>query len=88
MTHERATQSESTSPNERAIVSERTKASERALLAAIDAPHFYAGIVLRDDKVIEVAPIVSYMMDWRRDQVRDYCRRKRWKVLVVRSEPS
>lgn len=31
------------------------------ILACIDAPHFNAGVVLWDDKVIEAAPIIGYM---------------------------
>ena len=55
------------------------------ILAQIDAPHFCAGIVLRDDVVIEAADIVKYMRRnrWTRDQVRAYCERKGWKVSVV-----
>jgi len=47
------------------------------LLAVIDAPHFYAGIVLRDDRVIEAAPIVRYMAKqrWTRE-VQAYCGEK------------
>jgi hypothetical protein len=54
-------------------------------LAVIDAPHFYAGIVLWDDRVIEAADIVKYMRrgKWTRARVRDYCRQKGWKVSVV-----
>ncbi len=52
-------------------------------LAAIDAPHFLAGIVLADDRVIEAADVVKYMRGWRRAQVRDYCHRKGWQVSVV-----
>lgn len=52
-------------------------------LAQIDAPHFCAGIVLWDDKVVEAADIVRYMRKWSRDRVRDYCKGKGWKVSVV-----
>lgn len=54
-------------------------------LATIDAPHFYCGIVLWDDKVIEAAPIVAYMKKgrWTRDRVREYCATKGWRVSVV-----
>lgn len=55
----------------------------REILASIDAPHFFAGIVLRNDKVIEAANIVRYMKGWSRDRVRDYCKQKDWKVKVV-----
>ncbi len=53
------------------------------ILATIDAPHFYCGIVLHDDRVVRTAPIVKYMREWTRDRVRDYCTEKGWKVSVV-----
>lgn len=53
------------------------------VLAAIDAPHFFAGIILQDDKVVEAADIVKYMRRWSRDRVRDYCKSKGWKITVV-----
>jgi len=55
------------------------------VLAQITAPHFHAGIVLWDNKVIEAAPIVGYMkkQKWTRDRVRFYCSEKGWKVSVV-----
>jgi len=54
-------------------------------LAAIDAPHFYAGIVLFDDVVVEAADIVKYMrvQKWTRERVRSYCRDKGWAVSVI-----
>jgi hypothetical protein len=52
-------------------------------LAVIDAPHFYAGIVLQNNRVVEAAPIVRYMRKWDRARVRDYCVQKGWKVSVV-----
>jgi len=61
------------------------------MLAVIEAPHFYAGIVLRigrtadDDRVIAAADIIRYMRGWSRGRVRDYCRRKGWRVSVVSS---
>lgn len=55
----------------------------RETLAVIDAPHFYAGIVLWNDKVTEAANIVKYMRKWDRNRVREYCRSKGWKVSVV-----
>ncbi len=49
------------------------------VLIAINAPHFYAGIVARDGLVIESAPIVKYMIGWSGRRVADYCASKRWK---------
>jgi len=58
------------------------------LLAVIDAPHFCAGIVLRDDRVIEAAPILRYMaaQRWTRDRVRSYCEAKGWRISVVKND--
>jgi len=44
---------------------------------------FTAGIVLRDDRVIEAAPIVRYMVGWKRSSVRSYCKERRWIISVV-----
>ena len=55
------------------------------ILASISAPHFTAGVVLWDGKVIEAAPIIGYMkkQKWTRDRVRSYCKEKGWRVSVV-----
>ena len=55
------------------------------ILAQVNAPHFNAGIVLWDGKVIEAAPIIGYMkkQKWSRDRVREYCASKGWKVAIV-----
>ena len=58
----------------------------REILACIDAPHFFAGIVLRKERVTEAADIVRYMKGWPRDRVREYCARKKWKITIVRIE--
>ena len=54
-------------------------------LASIDSPHFRAGIVLQNNRVIEAAPIVGYMRRerWTRERVRAYCVEKGWTVSVV-----
>jgi hypothetical protein len=55
----------------------------RETLVVIDAPHFFAGLILWDDRVVEAADIVKYMRRWSRDRVRNYCAQKGWKILVV-----
>lgn len=52
-------------------------------LARIEAPHFVAGIVARNGRVAEAAPIVRYMVGWNGQRVADYCRRKRWTCARV-----
>lgn len=58
------------------------------MLARIEAPHFVAGITLKDDHVVIAAPIVKYMGGWSRDRVRDYCKEKGWRIAVVRDGDS
>lgn len=65
------------------------------ILAQIQAPTvngkagFTAGIVLWNDRVVEVAPIIHYMKKrkFTRDQVRDYCRQRGWSITVVHQLP-
>jgi hypothetical protein len=49
-------------------------------LIIIDAPHFYAAVVLRCDVVIRAAPILKYMMGWSSERVKQYARRKGWDI--------
>jgi hypothetical protein len=59
------------------------------ILAEIDAPDtpkrkgFNCAIVLRNDVVIQTAPIVKYMKGWHRDRVRTFCANAGWKVTVI-----
>lgn len=56
----------------------------KEILASIKAPHFYCGIVLWDDVVVQTAPIVRKALHGKtRDYVRDYCARKGWQVSVI-----
>lgn len=54
------------------------------VLAQITAPHFCAGLVLKDDVVSEAAPIIKYMVGWSRDKVRNYTRHKNWKARIIK----
>ena len=53
------------------------------VLIQITAPHFCAGITIKEYKVIEVAPIVHYMKDWTMDRVIEYCKTKSWRLEIV-----
>lgn len=52
-------------------------------LIAIDAPHFFAGIVARGGRVVETADILRYMKGWDGERVAKYCVQKGWKWLRV-----
>lgn len=44
----------------------------------VTAPYMCAGVVVRDGKVIAVAPILHYMLGWPKDRVNTYCFSKQW----------
>lgn len=48
-------------------------------LVVISAPHFVAGVCLRDDKAVRVPPILNYMLGWSRLEIERYAGRKGWK---------
>lgn len=50
-------------------------------LLSIEADHFVAGISLKNDQVVEAAPILKYMHGWQRSRVESYCDTKNWKVV-------
>lgn len=50
-------------------------------MIAIDAPHFYAAVLLDSSGiVIRAAPILKYMLGWSETRVRAYAQRKGWKL--------
>jgi hypothetical protein len=55
-------------------------------LVVIDAPNFCAGLVARDGRVIEAAPILRYMKGWTGRRVADYCMAKGWRWKTVQPD--
>lgn len=49
----------------------------------IIAPHFCAGLVVRERHVVKPAPIVKYMRGWEMTLVRAYAHQRGWKVTEV-----
>jgi hypothetical protein len=54
------------------------------MLVAVDAPHFYAAIVLVDDVVTEAAPILRWAIGKHRVYLREYFARKGWKTTIIK----
>lgn len=52
------------------------------MLVGVDAPHFNAGIILRDDVCVDAAPILKWCIGKRRDEISAYFKRKGWKAVV------
>jgi hypothetical protein len=55
-------------------------------LVRVVAPHFVAGLIVRDGYCIRAAPILRRMIGWSSDQIREYFRQKGWRATVVTSE--
>ena len=53
---------------------------ETETLVVVDAPHFYAGLVLRADRVVAAAPIIGYMRGWPRVRALAYCKGRHWRI--------
>jgi hypothetical protein len=51
-------------------------------LVAIKAPHFYAGVVVRDGMIVEAAPIVRYMIGKSYDWLTLYVETKGWQIVA------
>lgn len=48
-------------------------------LIIVTAPHFVAGVCLRDDVAVRAAPILKYMIGWSFARIEQYVARKGWK---------
>ena len=56
---------------------------DKATVIAIDAPHFYAAVVIKNGLVIKTAPILKYMYGWSQDKIFNYTQAKGWKTIIV-----
>jgi hypothetical protein len=61
---------------------------EPEALIQIAAPHFCAGAVLTGDRVTDAAPILAWMRGGSLDQVRAYCRNKRYLLTILHADGS
>jgi len=48
------------------------------LIIRIVAPHFVAGAIPHNGRIVNAAPILRFMLHWTGTQVADYCRKKGW----------
>lgn len=54
-----------------------------AAVVVIDAPHFYAALIVTDGVVTEAAPILRWMLGWNRREVWRKLQLKGWRVAAV-----
>ncbi|MCI0537456.1 MAG: hypothetical protein L0Z50_19750 [Verrucomicrobiales bacterium] len=52
-------------------------------IVQITAPHFCAGLMLRDGLVYFAAPMIAFMRGWSFAHVVDYATRNRWRVVLA-----
>jgi len=52
------------------------------MLIRITSPYFCCGVVL-NDRIVNCAPIVRYMMGWSAEHFYDYCMSKRWELILM-----
>lgn len=52
-------------------------------LIQITAPHFCAGLIHDDGRVVMAAPILRYMIGWSGLRVASYCKAKGWAWIRV-----
>jgi len=48
------------------------------IVIQITAPHFCAGLVMRDGFIVKTAPILKYMRGWSYAKMVLYCAKKQW----------
>lgn len=49
----------------------------------VDSNYFCAGLIEKDGKVIEAAPIQKWMIGKNIEYIKEYCVKKKWKLLLV-----
>lgn len=52
-------------------------------MIVIDAPYFYAGVVLQNGVAVRCAPIVKYMHGWAVEHIKAYCTKKQWRTILL-----
>lgn len=53
-------------------------------LVRVVAPHFVAGLDLKDDIVVAAAPILKWAVGWDRARLSAYFKRKRWQASIIK----
>lgn len=50
----------------------------------IDAPHFCAGAIVQNGKIVKSAPIIKWMINKTVAQIMSYCKQKNWSCEYLR----
>lgn len=57
-------------------------------LVQVTAPHFCAGIVIREGKCVEAAPVLRWCIGQSRSYLSAYFHRKRWRAIIKVAKPT
>ena len=52
-------------------------------IVEIIGPNIKANVVLWNDQVAKVDPVVGFALGWQRTQLRDYCTKNGWTMVIV-----
>lgn len=52
-------------------------------LVRVVAPHFVAGMTIRDGQADRCAPILHYMRGWTLSEISAYCAKKKWRCSII-----
>lgn len=52
-------------------------------LVRVEAPHFCAALIIRDDRCVHAAPILAWAVGLDSDALRQYFARKQWRATIV-----
>src|SRR5262249_1134491 len=53
-------------------------------LAAIEAPHFYAGVIVHRDQIINAPPLLQYMRSWTYPELKKFVTDHHWRIAELR----
>src|SRR3990167_3233072 len=55
----------------------------KLMLLQITSPYFCAGAKVRDQTIIQAAPIIRYMERWNVDKTMQYAKSKGWRAVLL-----
>ena len=58
------------------------------ILLRISSNYFVAGIEIKNNKIISIAPIIKYMINWSMPEIKKYCKQKNWKIETINVKTS
>src|SRR3989475_1606531 len=54
-------------------------------LAAIEAPHSYAGVIMHRDQIIKAPPLLQYMRSWTYPELKKFVTDHHWRIAELRA---